>query len=201
MLTDVQNLTRQQRKEQTRTGLLAAARRVIAARGLSATTTREITTEAGVAAGTFFVHFPDMNTLVETLLDEHIGAALDDALAHPPENTDLVGELVHVARALYESYDSEPELARQYLSASLFHANPHGPAERRIQQFETWVIERVTHAMVTRSVAVIDARLVFPAYFSLYFGLLVAGLRGQLTRSEQLDVLESSLRRILRAER
>lgn len=188
--------TRQERKQQTRQALLAAARRVLARRGVAKMTTREIATEAGVAAGTFFVHFPDLNTLVETLLDERIGVALDRALRTLPASGDLVGQLVHVARELYESYDSEPELSRQYLSASLFHPNPHGPAEKRVAQFQHWVTEHITEAVSNGAVPPIDPTVAFTTYFSLYFGILVFGLRGQLGRAEQMALLDASLRRL-----
>ncbi len=192
---------RQARKQQTRRDLLAAARRVLARRGLAATTTREIAAEAGVAAGTFFLHFPDMNTLVETLLDDHVAAALADAFDTLPTDGDLVGELVHVAAALYASYDREPDLARQYLAATLFAANPDGPTRPRMERFEAWVSTRVAVAVSAGRVDPIDPALAFAGYFSLYFGILVAGLRGQLTHDQRIDLLDAALTRFLRTRR
>ncbi len=191
---------RQQRKQQTRQSLLGAARRVLARRGLTGLTTREVAVEAGVAAGTFFVHFPDLNALVEALLDDHVGAALDAAMRTMPTDGDLVGDLVHVARELYASYDAEPELARQYLAASLFHENPRGPTEQRMVAFRQWVGERIVRAVDTGAIAPVDPALAFTGYFSLYFGLLVLGLRGEASRAEQLSLLEGCLRRLLRME-
>lgn len=188
---------RRRRKEQTRRALLEAARTVLARRGLAGLTTREVAAEAGVAAGTFFVHFPDLDTLIETLLDERIAAALETAFATLPETDDPVDRLVHVARKLYESYDSEPDLSCHYLSASLFHTNPHGPAERRMAEFREWVTRCLTQAEAAGTTAPVDPVLAFTGYFSLYFGILVAGLRGQLDRAAQLRLLEDSLRRLL----
>lgn len=191
---------RQQRKEQTRHELLAAARRVIERRGLAATTTREIAAEAGVAAGTFFVHFADMNLLVETLLDERIGQALQLGMDTVPASADLVGQLVHVAGCLYQGYDDEPDLARQYLAATLFRSGPHGPAQQRIQQFQDWVTERITEGVGAEAIPDIDPTLAFTAYFGLYFAFLVAGLRGELERPQQLALLAASLHRLFRME-
>lgn len=191
---------RQQRKERTRRELLDAARRVLRRHGLAAATTREIAAEAGVAAGTFFVHFPDMNVLVETLLDEVVAAGLRAGVDTMPAGNDLVGELVHVSRCLYESYDQQPELARQFLSASLFRSSPGGPAQQRIEQFRRWVGARIEGAVAARVVPAIDPDLGFYAYFALYFGFLTAGLRGELDRSRQLALLESALRRLFLME-
>ena len=63
--------SRQQRKSATRQALLRAAQDVLKAHGLTGTTTRAIAKQAGVASGTLFVHFADVNALVEALLDEH----------------------------------------------------------------------------------------------------------------------------------
>lgn len=188
---------RQQRKQRTRQALLDAARRVLERRGVAGLTTREVAAEAGVAAGTFFVHFPDAATLVETLLDEHVGQALDRALRTLPADGDLVARLVHVAAELYGSYDREPELSRQYIAASLFHHHPDGPTERRMAEFRAWVTAEFARAAGSGAVSPPDPLVAFTSYFSLYFGVLVAGLRGELDRDAQLAVLEAALRRIV----
>jgi AcrR family transcriptional regulator len=99
---------RAQQKAATREALLAAARRVIATAGFDRATTRAVAAEAGVAVGTVFAHFPDVGALAEALLDEHIGAALARAERTRPRKGDVVTRLVHVARALYDSYDVDP---------------------------------------------------------------------------------------------
>ncbi|HEX6969889.1 MAG TPA: TetR/AcrR family transcriptional regulator [Micromonosporaceae bacterium] len=192
---------RQARKEQTRRALLAAARRVIEQRGLANLTTREVAQEAGVAVGTFFVHFPNVDVLVETLLDERIAGPLDEALRTVPTSGDLVTRLVHVARVLYASFDAEPELARQYLAASLFNTDPQGPTDRRLAEFQHWVTRQIDLAVAAGAVAPIDPTVAFTGYFSLYFGILLAGLRGQFSRAEQLALLETLLRRMFKTEK
>lgn len=200
MTSESKQGVRQQAKERTRQALLAAARRVLNRRGLAGTTTREIAAEAGVAAGTFFVHFPDMNLLIETLLDEHVEQALRQGLRSIPDGAGLMDQLLHVAAALYRSYDAEPEMARQYLSATLFHSHPGGPAEQRLIQFRGWVTERIAQARSDGQIGQIDPELAFAAYFALYFGFLVAGLRGELDRTRQLALLKSSLQRLFLLE-
>ncbi len=191
---------RQIQKARTREALLAAARKVLRKRGFAKTTTREVAREAGVAAGTVFVHFRDVDALVEALLDEHIAAALEGARRTMPKGADLVARLVHVSKKLYDSYAVEPELSREYLSASLFRTEPGGSADQRLAEFQAWVSTEITEAVSAGRCPPIDLRLAFGAFFSLYFGALVAGLRGQLTRKEQLALLDASLRRLFNLE-
>lgn len=191
---------RQQQKQRTREALLTSAKAVVKRRGFAATTTREIAQEAGVSVGTVFLHFPDVGALAEALLDEHVGLALTAALRTLPREGDLVRRLVHVCKKLYESYDVEPELSREYLAASLFRQEPGGAAANRLAQFQRWVAAQVAEAVEAETVPEVDPQLAFSAFFSLYFGVLVAGLRGQLKRKAQLALLEASLRRFFQVE-
>lgn len=191
---------RQRQKEKTRDALLAAARAVVERRGFAKTTTREVAQEAGVAVGTVFLHFPDVGALAEALLDEHIGVALAKALRTLPKRGDVVRRLVHVSKKLFESYDLEPELSKQYLAASLFRGDPDGPAAARIAQFERWVTAQITEAVAEGAMPPIEPRLAFSVFFSLYFSALVVGLRGQLGRKDQLALLDASLRRFFKME-
>lgn len=191
---------RQQRKQQTREALLAAAKTVVKRRGFAKTTTREVAEEAGVAVGTVFVHFPDVGTLAEALLDEHIAAALETAFRTLPRRADLVRRLVHVSKKLFESYDVDPELSREYLAASLFRSAPEGPGAARRAQYASWVGAQIAEAVSSGAMPAIDPRLAFSTFFALYFSVLVAGLRGELSRKEQLAFLDASLRKLFRME-
>jgi AcrR family transcriptional regulator len=66
----------------TRARLLASARTLFAARGLHKVTTHDIAADAGVAAGTFYLHFSDkreiFREIAEATLSE-LKARLDDA--------------------------------------------------------------------------------------------------------------------------
>jgi AcrR family transcriptional regulator len=186
-------MKRSEQKSKTRAALLKAALVVMTRKGLSGTTTREVAREAGVAVGTVFVHFPDVASLVEALLDEHLEQAVSRATR--TAKGELVSSLVHVAKVLFDSYDREPELSRAFLTASLFAGHPGGLQETRLAGFEQWVGARIAQAVSAREVPPVDPSLAFAVYFSLYFGALVGGLRGRLTRRQQTDLLERALRR------
>jgi AcrR family transcriptional regulator len=182
---------RDRQRDQTRALLLEAAAALVAERGPDAATTRAIAAAAGVASGTVFAHFPDKTALLEALLHDHIEAALDDALAGLPEH-DVVDQLVHVAGVLWAAYDRRPALARALLAETLFLADPERPLARQLQRFQAWVAERLADDGEP------DAMLVFSAFFSHYFGLLVAGLRGELPAEARPMLLRALLVRLLR---
>lgn len=181
-------------KEATRAAILAAARAVIREEGLRGATTRKIAARAGVAAGTVFVHFADVDALGEALLHDQIEAALRRGFATLRSGA-LVDDLVHVARALYASYAAEPELSREFLKAGLFRADPEGPLARQLRRFEGWMVVRIGRAIADGEVAAIEPRLGFLGFFSLYFAVLVGGLRGELSVEGQAATLAALLRR------
>lgn len=190
---------RERQKLATRQALLAAAKRVLAQRGFADTTTREIASEAKVAAGTFFVHFPSVGALVAALLDEHVATALSTSLRSAAKKRGVVAQLVHVCNALYESYDQAPELARAYITGSLFPTPDSDAAQAgsaRLASFRAWVVERIDAAIRSGELPEIDRELAFSSFFSIYFGLLVAGLNGQLARKRQLSLLQAALTRL-----
>ena len=69
-------------RAQTRERLLDAGRRLFAERGIHGTTTHDIAAAAGVAAGTFYLHFADKADLFRLIAQETIGllrGRLDEA--------------------------------------------------------------------------------------------------------------------------
>jgi AcrR family transcriptional regulator len=189
---------RAERKRQTRAELLRAARTVIAAKGFTATTARDVALEAGVAVGTVFVHFPTMAVLAEELLDETIGPALDAAVRTMPEQAGLVDRLVHVSLVLYQAYDADAELSRQVLSGSLFESSPGSTSQRRMADFQEWVAQQVDAAVAAGEIAPINGEEAFAGFFALYFAVLVGGLRGDLDAATRPVLLRSLLGRLLR---
>ena len=188
---------RRRQRAATRQRLLVAAREVLAREGFAGTTSRKVADEAGVAIGTVFVHFGRVEQLVAALLDEHLAAVVPGVLRAAARKTGLVRQLTHAARALFESYDAEPDLARAWLAASLF-----GPSrDQRLVDFAAWVGERLSAASAAGEVEPVDAELAFQVYFSLYFSALVAGLRGALTRAQQVRFIERALTRFFLLER
>ena len=65
-------------KQQTRRRILDAARKLLNSRGYDQTTTRDITREAGIAAGTLFNYFPSKEAIAAALVAEAIEGATRD---------------------------------------------------------------------------------------------------------------------------
>ncbi len=102
-------LTREESRELTSQRLVDAARRLIARRGLDATSLEDIAEAAGYSRGAFYSNFKSKNDLFFEILrrdDERINAefavALDDA--SPLEK--IRGRLREVYSALYDDSDS-----------------------------------------------------------------------------------------------
>jgi AcrR family transcriptional regulator len=72
----------ERRKQRTRDDLLAAATRVLAAKGLHATKIADIAAAADVGVGTFYLHFETKDALYDALVDDavtRLKAAVDAA--------------------------------------------------------------------------------------------------------------------------
>ncbi len=63
-------MTRQQQKAATRSALRTAARTCFAGQGYAGATVAEIAHAAGVATGTFYVHFESKEAVLESLLED-----------------------------------------------------------------------------------------------------------------------------------
>src|SRR5438309_9595370 len=62
----------ERRRERTRQELLAAATRVLAEKGLHATKVGDIAAAADVGVGTFYLHFPDKETLFDAVVEDTV---------------------------------------------------------------------------------------------------------------------------------
>jgi AcrR family transcriptional regulator len=62
----------ERRRERTRQDLLTAATRVLAEKGLHRTKIADIAAAADVGVGTFYLHFPDKETLFDAVVEETV---------------------------------------------------------------------------------------------------------------------------------
>ncbi len=101
----------QRRQARTRAGLIAAAQRLFAAKGIEATTIAEIAEEADIAVGSFYNYFETKEDLLTALL----ASALEEQLALLQERQAAVedpAEKISVAhRHLVDLAASDPNLA------------------------------------------------------------------------------------------
>jgi AcrR family transcriptional regulator len=111
---------REQQKASTLAALRQAAQRCFVARGYQGSTVADIAREAGVATGTFYVHFDSKEALVESLredfnraLAERLAPILAAAAGRPP--AEVVGE---AARAFLDHWHEERAFVAAYVQRS-----------------------------------------------------------------------------------
>ena len=139
-------LTRAQRKEQTRAALLAAARSVVARRGMQAATHEEIAREAGLTIGAIYSNFTSKADLMSAVWGE-IAAHSDVVLEERPTLREcleaLAGRLVRVA-------DEDPESVDLQLEFQLFAIRVPEARDRRLPH---WEAGHLAHAAVLERIA------------------------------------------------
>jgi AcrR family transcriptional regulator len=84
----------QEKRARTRAQLISAATSLFAKRAIETVTVDDVVTEAGVAKGTFYVHFDDLQALTRAVADELIGT-LDEFLQ--PQRQSISDPLMRVA--------------------------------------------------------------------------------------------------------
>ncbi len=123
-------LSRESAKEQTRARLLAAGRKVFAARGLDGAQIRDVIGEAGLAIGTFYLHFKGKEDLFAAVIEEsanELRARLRAARLDKTPGLTLVQRVENAIRAFCEFVLSEKDLFRVLFRegmASLGGASP-----------------------------------------------------------------------------
>lgn len=103
------------KRERTRGEIVAAAERLVAARGLDALSIDEITEEADVAKGTFYTHFADKDALAAAI-GKLIRVELEDKITATNEGvTDAAVRMVNGLSSLCAFAIAQPVRARALL--------------------------------------------------------------------------------------
>ncbi len=107
----------QQRSIATRARVLQAARDLSEKHGLELVTAEAVALEAGVAKGTVFSHFGDMDGLLSYVLLDRLKALRSNSEAEriPPDLSDPVGLLMQRMMALIAVITDSPAILRLFL--------------------------------------------------------------------------------------
>ena len=142
-------------REATRSRLLTSGAALFAERGLNGVTTHDIAREAGVAAGTFYLHFPDKTALFREIAadtEERLRLHVEDATADAP---DLRGAVRAQVEALVAFASENREVMRILFSAEagaagseLLDSFSRSVAEGRRAAIETGEMPREIDASV-----------------------------------------------------
>jgi AcrR family transcriptional regulator len=109
-------LTRTEQKNATRGAIRAAARACFTEMGYTATQIAHITDRAGVAKGTFYVHYADKDVLLDEWLAEfnEAFAARIAPLLTSASYQDATGAIAAIANAFLDHWDSHRAFVRAY---------------------------------------------------------------------------------------
>jgi len=136
----------ERRRERTRRELLAAATRVLAAKGFHDTKISDIAAAADVGVGTFYLHFPDKETLFDAVVDDtvvRLKATVDAARAHAADARD---EML-AANAAFFRFAQEN---REVFKIVFGHAAAYNDLIRRAQALFIADIENTVRAGIAR---------------------------------------------------
>jgi len=136
----------ERRRERTRRELLAAATRVLAAKGFHDTKISDIAAAADVGVGTFYLHFPDKETLFDAVVDDtvvRLKATVDAARAHAADARD---EML-AANAAFFRFAQEN---REVFKIVFGHAAAYNDLIRRAQALFIADLENTVRAGIAR---------------------------------------------------
>jgi AcrR family transcriptional regulator len=121
------------KRERTRGELVAAAERLVAARGLDALSIDEITEEADVAKGTFYTHFADKDDLAAAI-GKSIRLELEDKITATNEGvTDAALRMANGLSSLCAFAIAQPVRARALLRLIPGIVDPETPINAGIR--------------------------------------------------------------------
>jgi AcrR family transcriptional regulator len=119
MTAGTEPITRKEKADDTRARLFFAAAALFAEQGYHATTIDQIAKKAGVAKGTFFVHFPAKSAVVTELVRIQTRAAKRERERLLAEGASPVVRLRATVMTLGERADGSRTLSRAVLAAGL----------------------------------------------------------------------------------
>lgn len=140
-------LTRAERQQQTRVALIAAARTVVARRGMQVATHEEIAAEAGLTIGAIYSNFDNRASLMAALMDD-VAANSNVVLEDKPTVRECLEAL---GRRLIDEADQHPEDVDLQLEFLLFANRDPEARAQRLPHHDT---EHNRHAEMLERVAV-----------------------------------------------
>src|SRR4051812_5151679 len=158
-----QRTARQLRADDTRARLFAAASELFATRGYHATTVDAIVKRAGVAKGTFFVHFATKDAVITDLVRIQTRQAKKARAAAMPDGP--LAALRATVLMLGEQAGFSREISRAVLSATLENAHVAGDADLLFGEVFDGMIADAKAAAGTK-----DGELLARALMASYLG-------------------------------
>lgn len=128
-----------QQKANTRAKIKQIAKQAFFENGVEITTTREISRLAGVAVGTFFVHFPDKLDLIKEIYFEAMDERLQGSLGMHAPTASPCEYLTQIAKTLFPFYGEYIEFTRQIMIESMMKG---GVYQRQLEAVREGIVSR-----------------------------------------------------------
>ena len=181
-------------KRETRTRIITAARELFESNGFEGTSTRDLASAAGIAAGTLFNYFPSKEALAMTLVLEALDRGREGYFERRRGSESLDEDLfAHIAAGLRELEPFRPFLGevREAAMSPFGRAGGITPGEEvRVGHLETVATLLEAHGLA-EATGFVSIHL----YWTLYLGVLAFWSRDESPNQEDtLVVLDQSLR-------
>ncbi|WP_158589069.1 TetR/AcrR family transcriptional regulator [Alginatibacterium sediminis] len=186
-------MTRQEQKQQTRNNIVSTAERLFRSQGFDQISTRQIAKECGIAVGTVFAHFPDINALTQAIYHQkltHRLAILFESLA---EDSDGLTRFLAYAKTLYELYDEDRAFSKFLLKSAMFDLSYF---QQQMDEFLLQIAEKLEANMPRNNHE--QRYIVAKSFFGFYMFNLLRGLEDtQTSPNDWLALLEIDCRQLL----
>jgi AcrR family transcriptional regulator len=129
---------RSERRARTRAQLLEAAARVYAERGVDGATLDDVAEEAGFTKGAVYDHFGSKDNLLFALLDEHLGAEIEEQLRLFEAHRELPTRPQIGADRWIEHIQADPDALRLFVEAWIKGQRDPALRERVVTAIDAW---------------------------------------------------------------
>ncbi|MBM6550332.1 TetR family transcriptional regulator [Marinomonas ostreistagni] len=160
---------RAQQKTATRAKIKQVAQRAFFEHGIEPTTTREISRLAGVAVGTFFVHFADKLELVREIYFDAMDGALKSTVGLHSPTPSPTEYIQQVAKTLFPFYGQYGEFTRQIMLDSVIQGGFH---HQQTASMKEGVVNRFMEVGVDQKTANIFAENILANYWLVFMECL-----------------------------
>jgi AcrR family transcriptional regulator len=187
---------RERNKQEKRSRIVEAARRLFEEKGFAQTTTLEIAEAADIGTGTLFLYARSKEDLLVLVFKDEMLETAMAAFARLRAEDPLLDQLVQVFEAMASHHERDRELAKILLREIMFPANGDRLAD--IGELMDAIFGQLA-GLLTRAHAAgtlraeFDARLVAEILFSNYFMDMLEWLRGLWTKQAFRDRLRRHL--------
>ena len=172
---------RERNQHDKRTRIIAAARQLFRTQGFEATTMAQIAAAADVAKGTLFLYAPTKADLLVVVYEDELHQLAERGLAGVRPGVPIPAALVAIFMPFFELYGHNKALARRYVAQQLFQAGALPQSAPALSSLMAGLAALITDwQQQGRVAAELVPELAAQTTFMLYFGILVAWLRGNL---------------------